>query len=56
MSTLKNKNILLISPNFFNYEIEIKKELKHLGAHVTLLPDRPFGSPLIKAIARYART
>lgn len=55
MPTLKNKNILLISPNFFNYEIEIKKELKHLGAHVTLLPDRPFTSPLIKAIARYAR-
>jgi hypothetical protein len=55
MPTFKNKKILLISPNFFNYEIEIEGELKSQGAYVKRLPDRPFASPLIKALTRYAR-
>jgi len=55
MIHIENKNILLIAPRFFGYEIEIANELRQQGASVDLLPDRPFNSPLMKAITRIRR-
>lgn len=44
-------NILLISPKFFDYDTRLKAELERKGFNVTLLPDRPFKSHIIKGIA-----
>lgn len=49
---LQNKNILLISVKFFNYEILIKKELERMGATVVLYDERPSNSFFSKAIIR----
>lgn len=49
---LQNKNILLISVKFFNYEILIKKELEQMGATVALYDERPSNSFFSKAIIR----
>jgi len=49
---LKNKNILLISVKFFNYEVLIKKELEKMGAEVMLFDERPSNSFYSKAIIR----
>jgi len=40
-SALLNKNILLISPTFFNYEVEIISMIKNLGGHVDFYNERP---------------
>lgn len=45
--------VLLIAPRFFDYEQEIAKELIRTGHLVDVLPDRPFNSPLIKAVMRF---
>ncbi len=45
--------ILLIAPQFFGYELDISGELTRLGFEVDFLPDRPFNSPLIKALMRF---
>ncbi|KAA0987725.1 hypothetical protein FQ192_19840 [Pseudomonas sp. ANT_J12] len=52
---LENKSVLYIAPAFFGYESEIKKELEQQGANVTFLLDRPFNSPLLKALTRVRR-
>ncbi len=49
---LNNKNILLISVKFFNYEFLIKKELERMGAEVTLYDERPSNSFFSKVIIR----
>ncbi len=51
----KDKNILLISVKFFNYEVLIKNELENQGANVILLDERPSNSFLSKAIIRFKR-
>lgn len=45
--------VLLIAPRFFGYEQEIAAELTRLGKQVDFLPDRPFDSPLMKAVMRF---
>ena len=47
-----NKSILLICPNFFNYDKEIKKCLENQGANVELFDERPKNSFLVKVIIR----
>ena len=39
-------------PKFFGYENEIYSEIERQGAIVDWLPDRPFESPILKAIAK----
>jgi hypothetical protein len=52
MKELKGKNILLLAPNFFGYEFEIKKELENLGAKVFYFDERPKNDFLTKACIR----
>ncbi|MDN3920954.1 glycosyltransferase family protein [Roseateles violae] len=55
MKSLENKRVLLCAPNFFGYELEIRKALQARGAEVDCIPDRPFTSPFLKAVTRYRR-
>ena len=52
MIRLKNKKILFISPSFFDYEKEIKKELVELGAVVDFYDDRPSNDFFTKVFIR----
>jgi hypothetical protein len=52
MSKLRGKQVLFIAPQFFGYEKEIAGEMRRQGASVDFLPDRPFASPLMKAVTR----
>ena len=52
---LLGKTILFIGPPFFGYEKDIASELCNQGANVDFLPDRPFTSPLMKAVTRFRR-
>lgn len=45
--------VLLIAPTFFGYEHAIAEELQRSGQCVDILPDRPFNSPLMKAVMRF---
>lgn len=49
------ERILLIAPKYFGYEKEIVRQLESGGAAVDFLPDRPFSSPLLKAVTRLRR-
>jgi hypothetical protein len=49
---LNNKNVLFISPKFFGYELEIKKELESQGARVDYYDERPKNSAFMKALIR----
>lgn len=49
---LRDKKILLIAPNFFDYEIEIKNELELKGAYVDYLNERPSNSFVTKSLIR----
>ncbi|NNA97964.1 hypothetical protein [Pseudomonas gessardii] len=53
--SLQGKKVLYIAPRFFGYESEIRDELTKRGAHVDFLLDRPFDTPLLKAITRVSR-
>lgn len=55
MDKLLNKNVLFFSPDFFNYDKEIKKCLENLGAKVHWFDDRPSNSFLSKVIIRFNR-
>jgi len=55
MISLKGRNVLLIAPVFFGYQDEIATELRERGATVDFVPDRPFQSPLMKAVTRIKR-
>jgi hypothetical protein len=52
MNLLSKKRVLLIAPRFFGYEEDIRDELSRNGAIVDWLPDRPFETPLMKAITK----
>jgi len=51
----ENKNVLLVVPQFFGYEQEIRSEFERRGAQVDFLLDRPFSSAFAKAITRFRR-
>lgn len=52
----ENRNrVLLIAPKYFGYEKEIVRQIEMEGASVDFLPDRPFVSPLLKAVTRLRR-
>ncbi|CAM4013714.1 hypothetical protein CCOS865_01684 [Pseudomonas reidholzensis] len=53
--SLANKKVLLIAPQFFGYEQEIRGEIERRGAKVDFLLDRPFTSPFLKAVTRWRR-
>lgn len=53
--SLQGKKVLYIAPRFFSYENEIRDELIRRGAQVDFLLDRPFDTPLLKAITRVSR-
>lgn len=55
MHDLRGKQVLFIAPEFFGYEKEIADEMRRQGAEVDFLPDRPFTSPLMKAVTRLRR-
>lgn len=52
---LSGKTVLFIAPRFFGYEQDIARYLEEQGAVVDFLPDRPFESPLMIAVTRFAR-
>jgi hypothetical protein len=47
---LRGKHVLLIAPQYFGYEKEIRAELERCGASVDWIPDRPFSSAFLKAL------
>jgi hypothetical protein len=49
---LKEKNILFISPKFFNYEKEIEKKIEDFGANVHYVDDRFDNGFIVKALLR----
>ncbi|WP_458128150.1 hypothetical protein [Pseudomonas sp. Z2-11] len=53
--SLQGKKILYVAPRFFGYENEIQDELIRRGARVDFLLDRPFDTPVLKAITRISR-
>jgi hypothetical protein len=55
LQELSGKKILFIGPKFFGYEQDIANELRIQGAEVDFLPDRPFTSPVMKAVIRFRR-
>ncbi len=54
-TAFENKRILLIAPNYFGYDQDIKTKLESLGAKVDFIFDRPFSTPILKAITRLRR-
>jgi hypothetical protein len=52
---LSGQRILLIAPRFFGYDQDIASELRRRGAEIDLLPDRPFDTPMMKAVTRFGR-
>lgn len=42
MENLEGKRILFIGPEFFGYEIEIKKEFENLGSKVLFFAEKPY--------------
>lgn len=52
MPDLQKKKILLLSPNFFDYRLKIKKELENLGAKVFDFDERPGNSFFVKSLLR----
>jgi hypothetical protein len=51
-SQLTGKSILLISPNFFGYDLAIKDKLTQMGAKVILFDDRPGNGLISKSLIR----
>lgn len=49
---LSGNTILLLAPNFFGYEFEIKKELENFGAKVVYFDERPKNDFLTKVFIR----
>ena len=52
LSSLKNKNILMICADFFDYRKQIVQGLEAAGCHVDLYDERPSSSFLTKALIR----
>jgi hypothetical protein len=55
MNSLAGKRVLLIAPRFFGYDLAIRDELRGRGSVVELVADRPFDSPLLKAVTTHSR-
>lgn len=55
MYDLLGKKVLFVGPQTFGYETEIVNEMRRQGAEIDFLPDRPFTSPLMKAVMRVRR-
>lgn len=53
--SLSDKKVLLVAPQFFGYEQDIRSELERRGAKVDFLLDRPFASAFLKALTRWRR-
>lgn len=53
--SLANKKVLLVAPQFFGYEQEIRGEIERHGAKVDFLLDRPFTSAFLKAVTLWRR-
>ncbi|MCR5885704.1 hypothetical protein LRS03_23730 [Rhizobacter sp. J219] len=53
---LTGQRVLYVAPRFFGYEVAIRQELERRGAQVDWLPDRPFDTPLQKAVTRLGRS
>ncbi|HEY9225123.1 MAG TPA: hypothetical protein VIP11_00665 [Gemmatimonadaceae bacterium] len=56
MTSLKSKRVLVIAPRFFGYDQEIVAEVKRRDAEVWFVPDRPFRSAFMIAMAKVATT
>lgn len=54
-NSLQGKKVLYVAPRFFGYEKEIEDELVRRGAEVDFVLDRPFDTPLMKAITKVRR-
>lgn len=52
MRRLDGQRLLLVAPRFFGYDLEIRAEIERRGATVDWLPDRPFDTPVMKALTR----
>jgi hypothetical protein len=52
MRSLSGKRVLFVAPRFFGYERDVIRELERQGAIVNWLPDRPFDTPLMKALTK----
>lgn len=55
-NSFKNKKILFLSVQTFNYEKAIAKKLKSLGAKVDYYDERPANSIFVKGIIRFKRS
>jgi hypothetical protein len=53
MKDLRGRSVLFFSPQFFNYENEIKKKLEELGATVKWFDDRPSNNFVSKVLIRF---
>lgn len=53
--SLQGKKVLYVAPRFFGYEKVIEDELTRRGAEVDFILDRPFDTPLMKAITKIRR-
>lgn len=54
VADLHGKRVLFVCPRFFGYDDAIAAELRRRGASVDVLHDRPFDSPLMKALTKRA--
>ena len=52
INRIKKKNILLMCPSFFGYNVAIKNELEENGAFVTLFDERPKNDFFTKVLIR----
>ncbi|RKF17826.1 lipopolysaccharide biosynthesis protein [Alginatibacterium sediminis] len=52
MKSLEDKNVLVLAPSFFGYEMSIKKALEQFGANVSLYNERPKNSFFVKSCIR----
>lgn len=52
MRELNNKTVLLLSPLFFGYEIDVKNMLEELGARVIFFDEKPSNNFFTKVILR----
>jgi len=52
MQKLNNKKVLLLTPSFFGYEIEIKNELEKMGVEVYHYDERPKNNFFTKVLIR----
>lgn len=55
MIDLRGKSVLYVAPKFFGYDQDILEELERRGAAIDFLYDRPFDSPAMVALTRFAR-